>query len=108
MRLDRFLAKSRIIDLQSKDYKGAITELVDLCPIDESVDAEKSTILRELISREKKMTTCLGNNIAMPHMRVPMKRSYIFAIGRCRDGVEFEGLEDDDRLFTLTAGLQRI
>ena len=107
MRLDRFLAKSRIIDLQSEDFKSAISELVDLCPIDESVEMEKSVILRELISREKKMTTCLGNDIAMPHMRVPMKRSYIFAIGRCRAGLEFDGQVEYKELrliFLLLAG----
>lgn len=95
MRLDRFIAKSRIIDLQSKDFSSAIKELLELCPLEDGSGKNSPQGLhKELVTRERKMTTCLGNAIALPHIRVKMKRPYIFAIGRCPEGLVFEDMEE--------------
>lgn len=94
MRLDRFLAKTRIVDLKSKDYRGAIKELLELCPQSSFEKPDNAKHLREIVSREKTMTTCLGNGIALPHIRVPLKKRYIFAVGRCPEGLEFEDNEE--------------
>ncbi|WOO41200.1 PTS sugar transporter subunit IIA [Rubellicoccus peritrichatus] len=101
MRLDRYISKTRIIDVVSRDFEGALKELLEVCKIDAGLDRKK--LLADLISREKTMTTYLGSGIALPHIRLPMKRNYIFAIGRCPDGMEFEGHEEyrDLRLIFL-------
>jgi len=94
MRLDRYIAKSRIIEIQSTDLTGALLELLDVSTarIQDGFNIKK--IGNQLLAREKTMTTYLGNGVAMPHIRVKMKRPYIFAIGRVKDGVDFEGLEE--------------
>lgn len=95
MRLDRFIAKTRIIDLQSKDFAGAIRELLHKCPLEDgNKKTSPNSLHGEIIARERSMTTCLGNGISLPHIRVKMKRPYIFAIGRCVDGLEFEDMEE--------------
>jgi diadenylate cyclase len=94
MRLDRYIARSRIIEIQSQDLEGAIAELVTVAleRVSEGLDAKKVTA--DLIARERTMTTYLGDGVAMPHMRIPMKRRYLFAVGRTREGLKFDGVQD--------------
>lgn len=94
MRLDRYITKSRIIEIQSSDLMGALLELLEVATTRIQEDFNIRKIANQLLSREKTMTTYLGNGVAMPHIRVKMKRPYIFAIGRVREGVDFEGLDE--------------
>lgn len=94
MRLDRFIARSRIVEIQSTDLKGALAELVELAlhHVKERLDAK--TITESLIARENTMTTYLGDGVAMPHMRIAMKRRYIFVVGRVANGLKFDGVQE--------------
>ncbi|HSH09799.1 MAG TPA: PTS sugar transporter subunit IIA [Oceanipulchritudo sp.] len=106
MRLDRYIAKSRIIEIESNDFMGAITELLEVSTARIQEDLNVRRIANQLIAREKTMTTYLGNGVAMPHIRVKMKRPYIFAIGRVKEGINFEGLREYSQvrlLFLLLA-----
>lgn len=123
MRLDKYLARSRIIDLQSPDLSGALQELLDIAvkSMKEDIDAKK--IHASLLRRENTLTTYLGNGVIMPHMRLPVKRRYLFAIGRCPKGLEHDGLpeyrdvhliflllasEDDNNYLNVLASLARL
>lgn len=94
MRLDRYITKSRIIEINSTDLNGALQELVEVSTKRIQEDLNPRKITNQLIKRERTMTTYLGNGVAMPHIRVKMKRQYIFAVGRVKEGVEFEGLQE--------------
>ena len=94
MRLDRYIAKSRIIEIESTDLHGALHELVQVSTKRIQADLNVRKLTNQLMNREKTMTTYLGNGVAMPHIRVKMKRPYIFAVGRVKDGIEFEGLHE--------------
>lgn len=91
MRLDRYISKSRIIDLVNRDFEGALRELLEVCTLTPKGQFDKEELLKELMDRERTMTTYLGSGISLPHLRIPIKRPYLFAIGRCPDGLEFEG-----------------
>lgn len=103
MRLDRYIAKSRIIEIQSEDLNGAIIELLTVATAKLQDELPIKKVASQLMAREKTMTTYLGNGVAMPHIQIKMKRPYIFAIGRVKDGVEFEGVQkyNDVRLIFL-------
>ncbi len=107
MRLDRFLAKSRIIELKSREFKSALGEMLDVCPPGVFEKVDRSSILKNLVDREKTMTTHLGNGVALPHMRLPMKgRNYVFVVARCPEGLTFDGgkeYKDVRLLFLLLA-----
>lgn len=80
MKLKRFLSKSRIIDIKSTDFKGAVAELIDtLSPaLLEGVDKKK--VLADVMERETAISTYLGNGICMPHTRVDgLKQKYVFS-----------------------------
>ena len=94
MHLERFITKSRIVEITSKDLPGALEELLSVCDVEELEQYGKKKLLKELLDREHTITTNLGNGVALPHVRVPMKRRYIMAIGRCPEGLTYDGSDD--------------
>ena len=103
MRLNRFLSKKRIVDIQSTSLEGAIKELLATIPEKIMTDANKRTALVNILEREKSMSTYLGNGVCMPHTRIKgLKQKYIFAVGRCPNGLTFSGSIDDTYSKTRT------
>lgn len=91
MRLDRYISRSRIIDIDSTDLEGAIRELLEVSNLPADISQSKEQLFEDIIEREQTMSTYLGSGVCLPHVRIKMKRPYLFAIGRCRKGLEFEG-----------------
>jgi DNA integrity scanning protein DisA with diadenylate cyclase activity/mannitol/fructose-specific phosphotransferase system IIA component (Ntr-type) len=91
MRLDRYFAKSRILDLRSGDFGAALGELLAALPAQIFAKRTREQLRAELLERERTMTSYLGNGVGLPHLRVPMKCNYIFVVGRCPHGLEFNG-----------------
>ena len=95
MRLEKIIARSRIIDLRSADMRGALEELLEVS-INRFPELKRDVLLRGLMQRESTMTTYLGFGVALPHVRVKMSRSYVLAIGRSRGGVRHDGTKSDE------------
>ena len=100
MRLDKIIARSRIIDLRSLDLEGALRELLDVC-VGKFPDLKSESLLRGLLARESTMTTYLGFGVALPHVRVRMPRRYVLAIGRSRVGIRHDGALPDERVHLI-------
>ncbi|CAM3125247.1 PTS sugar transporter subunit IIA [Rariglobus hedericola] len=100
MKLDKIIARSRIIDLRSTDMKGALTELLAVSASKFS-DLKPDALLRGLLQRESTMTTYLGSGVALPHVRVKMSRRYVLAIGRSREGIHNENTVDDEKIHLI-------
>lgn len=94
MRIDRYIAVSRIVDLESTEFEAALTELLEVCDLSKEKNLTQKLLLRDLLAREKQMTTYLGNGVCLPHARVSMKRPYMIAVGRCPNGLNYEGQSD--------------
>ena len=94
MRLDKIIARSRIIDLRSHDLEGALRELLEVC-VERFPDLKPEALLKGLLARESTMTTYLGFGVALPHVRVKMSRRYVLAIGRSRVGIRHDGAVDE-------------
>ena len=73
MRLDKIIARSRVIDLHSLDLEGALQELLGVC-VKQFPDLKPDALLKGLLARESTMTTYLGLGVALPHVRVKMRR----------------------------------
>lgn len=97
MRLEKIIARSRIIDLHSLDLAGALQELLAVC-VRQFPDLKPEALLKGLLARESTMTTYLGLGVALPHVRVKMRRRYILAIGRSRAGIKHDGALADERV----------
>jgi diadenylate cyclase len=107
MRLDRYFAQSRILDLRSNDFDEALSEMLRAVPTAALARRTREQLRSELLERERTMTSYLGNGVALPHLRVPMKGSYIFVVGRCPHGLHFNGGDEYKNLrliFLMLAG----
>ncbi len=100
MRLEKLIARSRLVDLRSPDMKGALQELLEVS-IRRFPGLNQDLLLRGLMQRESTMTTYLGEGVALPHVRVKMERRYILAIGRSRAGVRHDGAKDDESVHLI-------
>ncbi len=100
MKLDKIIARSRIIDLRSTDMKGALTELLAVSAA-KFPDLKPDSLLRGLLQRESTMTTYLGSGVALPHVRVKMGRRYILAIGRSREGIHNENTVGEEKIHLI-------
>ena len=108
MQLEPFLTQHRIIELKSTDFEGALEELLNTVTDKQLGGAERKKVLSDLMEREKNISTYLGNSVCMPHVRVPsLKQKYIFAVGRCPQGLYMDGDEqylNARIIFMLLAG----
>lgn len=95
MRLDKYISRSRVIDLGSADMEGALVELLNLT-VESFPDLNKDTLLKGLLRRENTMTTYLGLGVTMPHVRVKMGRRYILAVGRSHYGIRYDGALENE------------
>ncbi len=100
MRLDKIIARSRIVDLDSETLRGALKELLAVS-VEKFADLKPEPLLRGLLARESTMTTYLGLGVALPHVRVKMNRRYVLAIGRSRLGIPQEGNKDGERVHLI-------
>ncbi len=106
MRLDKYIVNSRIIDIQSSTLPGAFKELIAVCDLPKSVTSSDEELLQILLEREKTITSYLGEGVALPHTRIPIKNPYMLAIGRCPRGLkqlDVNGVESVNFIFLLFA-----
>jgi mannitol/fructose-specific phosphotransferase system IIA component (Ntr-type) len=89
-RLSKLLDPARItLAVQSTKRTNAINEVAKLLESHPDV-VNFQGFYNELLARERLDTTCLGNEIALPHARTEHVRKIVLAIGRSTDGVLFE------------------
>lgn len=100
MKLDKIIARGRIVDLHSTDMRGALGELLAVSA-SKFPDLKQDALLRGLMQRESTMTTYLGAGVALPHVRVKMGRRYILAIGRSREGIRNENTVGEEKIHLI-------
>ena len=97
-RLSSLLAPERILlHVQSTKRTQAINEVARLLENHPDV-ANFTGFYQELLARERLDTTCLGNEIALPHARTEHVKKIVIAVGRCDAGVHFENSNQNVRL----------
>ncbi|MDP8203298.1 MAG: PTS sugar transporter subunit IIA [Candidatus Tenebribacter mawsonii] len=93
MKISNFVNDTRIIDIQSNDKKGALGELLNIICKDDLI-TEPKIFSKEIFKREKLMSTGIGYGIAIPHARHKTVKDFVIAIGRKREGLEYESIDD--------------
>jgi mannitol/fructose-specific phosphotransferase system IIA component (Ntr-type) len=97
-RLSSLLAPERIIlSLQSTKRTAALQETAKLLEADPNV-ANFQGFYNELLARERLDTTCLGNEVALPHARTEHVKKIVLAVGRSDAGVLFENSNQNVKL----------
>lgn len=89
-RLSKLLDPARILlSVQSTKRTAALNEVARLLETHPDV-GNYSGFYNELLARERVDTTCLGNEIALPHARTEHVKKIVLAVGRNDAGVFFE------------------
>ena len=97
MKLDRYISEDRIIDLEGQDLKSVLVELLNaIC--EKKPKLSKRGLLKELLNRENAMTTYLGRGVILPHIRVNMRSRFVFAVGRSKNGVDYDGYAGKEKV----------
>lgn len=94
--LGHYIENSFIIDISSTTYREALSELLACCPL--SKRQRQGTLLDELLSQESTVTSYLGQGIALPHLKVKMRKSYLFALGRIRNPLKDPSIHASEQI----------
>lgn len=97
-RLSKLLVPERInLNLVGTKRTVALQETAKLLEGDPGV-VNFSGFYNELLARERLDTTCLGNEIALPHARTEHVKNIVLAVGRSDPGILFESSNQIVRL----------
>ncbi len=93
VQLAEYMSPARMIwDLPARDRRGAIDQLVEIaCKRDAKLDEE--AVCRAAWRRELVMPTGMENQIAIPHARIEGLARPVIAVGRSRDGIDFDAID---------------
>jgi mannitol/fructose-specific phosphotransferase system IIA component (Ntr-type) len=98
VRLSSLLAPACItLTVQSTKRTAAINEIAKLLESHPHV-ANFAGFYQELLARERLDTTCLGNEVALPHARTEHVKNIVIAVGRSPTSVHFENCDQQVRL----------
>lgn len=92
MNLSNLITVERIIDLKAATKNDAIRELfrvIEQAP--EITDSKKFET--SIIERENILTTGIGFEIAVPHVKIPSVSNFVMALGRNPAGIDFDSLD---------------
>lgn len=88
IRLDAFVNERRIVDLSSGRKADALKELLRAADLKGCL-SDADAFLSAVLSREKAMSTGIGDGIAIPHARIQAVQEPFLAIGRSAKGIDY-------------------
>ncbi|MGB8657334.1 MAG: PTS sugar transporter subunit IIA [Candidatus Zixiibacteriota bacterium] len=105
MKLSKFCGEDLIsFELKAETKDQAIKELVELAAKSKLVkDGEQ--LLKDILDREKLVTTGVGYGVAFPHAKSKAVRGIVIAFGRPKKGIDFDSMDKKpvDLLFLIAA-----
>jgi len=90
--LSKILREDCFCDLTATAKNDVLAELCGMTSLSSSVTSSER-FFRDILSRERVMTTGIGNGIGIPHARSGAVTDFVIAVGRSREGIEFEALD---------------
>lgn len=97
MKLSKYLLKHRIIDLKSDNFHDAVVELINACNIT-SDHTRIASLAQEIITKEENITSYLGKGISLPYVKCDIDKPYVFAVGRCLNGISANNNPDNKEI----------
>ena len=91
MKLSDLLEEGGIVWVKAKNKWSFFEEIAK--PLSEITNLPAEEISRVLEERERLGTTAIGNEIALPHSRLPQLDRLVLAVGLKKEGLDFEALD---------------
>lgn len=92
LQISEFIEEERIQDLKAKDKDSALSEMVDIISTSENI-RDKKAFKDSILKREKLMSTGIGFGIAIPHAKIAECNDFVIAIGRIKNGIEYDSID---------------
>ena len=93
MKLSSFTDKRYVdLGLEAGNKQEVLSAMVDLIALSPKV-TDRETLLRDVLDREKLVTTGVGYGVAFPHAKSTAVKGVTFAFGRTREDVDFGALD---------------
>ena len=93
LKISELINEDFIIDIKSDNKQDALSELLQvICRNPKITDC--LIFKKEIFNREKLMSTGIGYEIAIPHARHKTIDDFVMALGRKKDGLEYESIDD--------------
>jgi len=93
MRIIDLITKDRIIpDIKASDKRGVIEELASTLTASRP-DIDRDKVIEVLLERERLGSTGIGDNIAIPHGKLPNLPELVMSFGRSAQGVNFDSMD---------------
>lgn len=86
------LSRDRVIDPKGTTKREVLKELVDVIATAPEV-TDKNDFYRSILKREQIMSTGIGIGIAVPHVKIDSVKDFVMAIGRKKEGIDFDSLD---------------
>ena len=99
-----FIAPERVIRLKGKTKQDALAELVEAIAQAPEV-GDKEQLEQAILEREQIMSTAVGVEVAVPHVKLPSISDFVLAVGISKDGVDFDSIDGRPvRIVLMIAG----
>ena len=93
MKISEYLTPSLIkMDLVSETKEELFPEMVQLF-VKNGLVHDADAAVRVLEERQEKMSTGVGNGIALPHGKLPEAKQSILALGISKNGIDYDSLD---------------
>lgn len=83
----------RVVDLKGSTKDEVLRELCDALATCDRV-TDRGDLLTKIMEREKTLSTGVGVGLALPHVKIPSIKDFVIAIGRHREGVDFQSIDN--------------
>ncbi len=93
LQISDFIDETRIKDLEADNKKEALDEMLELISSSQNI-TNITAFKKAIFKRESLMSTGIGLGIAIPHAKIPECDDFVIAIGRLKNGIEYESLDD--------------
>lgn len=90
---ETMIDEARIIDLKATTKEDALRELVDVLATSPDV-TDKDDLLEAILERERVISTGVGIEVALPHVKIASVKDFVIAVGRSTKGIDFESLDE--------------
>lgn len=88
--LDFLHEENIVVDLAAATMEEAIEQLVDVLVRSNHLDADRDALLKSVLERERKVSTCFGEGLAVPHGVLANGSAMVGAMGISRTGLPFD------------------
>lgn len=93
LQISDFIDVTRIKDLVADNKTDALNEMIDLISTSQNIKDIKA-YKKAIIKRESLMSTGIGLGLAIPHAKIPECEDFVIAIGRLKNGIEYDSLDN--------------